>query len=78
MKRTFLLGAAVAVVVVPWLTSHSAGQDAKTLSADQLAARHPETRFGSVVEGLVHVVAHFALHRGQMSYIARLVQQPRG
>jgi hypothetical protein len=29
---------------------------------------------GSVVNALVRLVAHFALHRGQMSYIARLVQ----
>jgi uncharacterized damage-inducible protein DinB len=42
------------------------------LRAEQLTAAHPEARFGSVIEGLVHVVAHFALHRGQMSYLARL------
>src|SRR5262245_9084180 len=35
------------------------------LSAEQLAAPHPETRFGSVFKALVHLVAHFALHRGQ-------------
>jgi uncharacterized damage-inducible protein DinB len=45
------------------------------LSADQLAAPHPEKRFGTVYEALVHLVAHFALHRGQMSYIVRLVKQ---
>ena len=45
------------------------------LSAEQLAAPHPETRFGTVYEALVHLVAHFALHRGQMSYIARLVKK---
>jgi len=43
------------------------------LGAEQLTAPHPEPRFGSVVEALVHLVAHFALHRGQMSYIARLL-----
>jgi uncharacterized damage-inducible protein DinB len=47
------------------------------LSADQLAAPHPEKRFGTVCEALVHLVAHFALHRGQMSYIARLVKPAR-
>jgi uncharacterized damage-inducible protein DinB len=46
------------------------------LSASQLAAPHPETRFGSVLKTLVHLVAHFAIHRGQMSYIARLVKAP--
>jgi uncharacterized damage-inducible protein DinB len=43
------------------------------LTAEQLAAPHPESRFGSVLNTLVHLVAHFALHRGQMSYLARLV-----
>jgi uncharacterized damage-inducible protein DinB len=45
------------------------------LSADQLAAPHPEKRFGSVLQALIHLVAHFALHRGQMSYLARLVKK---
>ena len=45
------------------------------LSAEQLAAPHPETRFGTVYETLVHLVAHFALHRGQMSYIVRLLKK---
>jgi uncharacterized damage-inducible protein DinB len=44
------------------------------LGTEQLLARHPEARFGSVVEALMHIIAHFALHRGQMSYIARLVR----
>src|SRR5215472_4730940 len=44
------------------------------LSAEQLAAPHPEARFGTVLSALVHLVAHFALHRGQISYIARLVR----
>jgi uncharacterized damage-inducible protein DinB len=46
------------------------------LAPEQLQAPHPETRFGSVLDTLVHLVAHFALHRGQMSYLVRLVQQP--
>jgi len=44
------------------------------LSAEQLAAPHPEARFGSVFQALVHLLAHFALHRGQMSYLVRLVK----
>lgn len=44
------------------------------LSAEQLAAPHPEQRFGTVYEALVHLVAHFALHRGQMSYLVRLLK----
>jgi hypothetical protein len=47
------------------------------LSAEQLAAPHPDVRFGSVLETLAHLVGHFALHRGQMSYITRLVEQKR-
>src|SRR5262249_39968971 len=42
------------------------------LSAEQLAAPHPEARFGVVMNALVHLLGHFALHRGQMSYIVRL------
>ncbi len=45
------------------------------LTAEQLAAAHPEARLGVVLRALTHLVAHFALHRGQMSYIARLVQK---
>ncbi len=44
------------------------------LSAEQLAAPHPTERFGEVVNALLHLVSHFALHRGQMSYIARLAR----
>src|SRR5438445_7544776 len=43
------------------------------LSAERLAAPHPEKRFGTVLTTLVHLVAHFALHRGQISYIVRLL-----
>src|SRR6516225_266298 len=46
-----------------------------SLTADQLAAPHPESRFGSVFNTLLHLVAHFALHRGQMSYIVRLLKK---
>lgn len=45
------------------------------LSAEQLAAPHPDARFGPVLQALVHLAGHFALHRGQMSYIVRLVKK---
>ena len=38
------------------------------------AAPHPEKRFGPVLQTLVHLTAHFALHRGQMSYIVRMLK----
>ncbi|MFL5241301.1 MAG: DinB family protein [Gemmataceae bacterium] len=44
------------------------------LTDEQLAAPFPDDRFGPVLSALLHWVSHFALHRGQMSYIARLVQ----
>jgi uncharacterized damage-inducible protein DinB len=44
------------------------------LSAEALLAKHPEARFGTVVNGLVHLVAHFAIHRGQISYLVRLLK----
>jgi uncharacterized damage-inducible protein DinB len=43
------------------------------LSEEALGKPHPEARFGSVLNTLVHLVAHFALHRGQISYIIRLL-----
>jgi uncharacterized damage-inducible protein DinB len=46
------------------------------LSEERLVGPHPESRFGSVLDTLVHLVAHFALHRGQMSYLVRLVRRP--
>ena len=45
------------------------------LTVDQLAAPHPETRFGPVMNGLIHLVTHFAIHRGQMSYLVRLLKK---
>ncbi len=44
------------------------------LSAERLAGPHPEVRFGTVLEALLHLTMHFALHRGQMSYIVRLLK----
>ena len=44
------------------------------LSAEALAAPHPTERFGDVLNTLVHLVSHFALHRGQMSYIGRVAR----
>jgi DinB superfamily len=44
------------------------------LTAEQLAAPHPTERFGAVINALLFVTSHFALHRGQLSYLARLVR----
>src|SRR5262249_50143897 len=48
-------------------------QVVEKLSAERLTETHPHSKFGTVLKALVHLVAHFALHRGQMSYIVRLV-----
>jgi uncharacterized damage-inducible protein DinB len=45
----------------------------EALPAERLTEAHPDTQMGTVVNALVRLVEHFALHRGQMSYIARLV-----
>jgi uncharacterized damage-inducible protein DinB len=45
------------------------------LSAEQLAAPHPEARLGLVMNALMHLTTHFAIHRGQMSYIVRLLKR---
>jgi uncharacterized damage-inducible protein DinB len=47
------------------------------LSADQLVAPFPDAKFGATTKALVHFVSHFALHRGQMTYLARLVQKEK-
>lgn len=49
------------------------GKVVRQLDETQLTAPHPEARLGTVLQALLHLVAHFALHRGQMSYISRLV-----
>jgi uncharacterized damage-inducible protein DinB len=43
------------------------------LSAEQLVAPFPEPKFGNTMKALTHLVGHFALHRGQVTYLARLV-----
>jgi uncharacterized damage-inducible protein DinB len=43
------------------------------LTAEQLTAGHPDESMGTVMNALVRLVAHFAIHRGQMSYIVRLL-----
>jgi uncharacterized damage-inducible protein DinB len=50
------------------------GRLVSALTPEQLAANHPEARLGNVTNALVHLVAHFAIHRGQISYIVRLVK----
>jgi uncharacterized damage-inducible protein DinB len=47
------------------------------LTEQQLVAPHPEPRFGSVLKALIHLVNHFALHRGQMSYLIRLIKSAK-
>ncbi len=47
------------------------------LDAERLAGPHPEARFANVLDALVFLVAHFAIHRGQMSYLVRLVKMDR-
>jgi uncharacterized damage-inducible protein DinB len=49
-----------------------------SLDSEQLAAPHPEARLGIVMNALIHLLGHFALHRGQMSYIVRLVKKDLG
>lgn len=44
------------------------------LDAARLASPHPEARLGGVMQAMLHLVVHFALHRGQMSYIVRLLK----
>jgi uncharacterized damage-inducible protein DinB len=45
----------------------------RDLPAERFAQPHPDAQMGTVANALVRLVGHFALHRGQMSYIGRLV-----
>jgi hypothetical protein len=45
----------------------------ESLDAGRLAEQHPEPHLGQVLSGLVRLVSHFAIHRGQISYIVRLL-----
>lgn len=49
----------------------------ESLPEGRFAEPHPDAQMGTVANALVRLVAHFALHRGQMSYISRLVAGPR-
>jgi uncharacterized damage-inducible protein DinB len=66
VKDELLLGLDDAVKAFKDVTSR--------LTPDQLTTAHPEARFGTVLQTLVHLVSHFAIHRGQMTYIARMVK----
>jgi uncharacterized damage-inducible protein DinB len=46
----------------------------ESLPPERFPEAHPDPQMGTVANALVRLVAHFALHRGQLSYIARLVQ----
>jgi uncharacterized damage-inducible protein DinB len=45
------------------------------LGPERLTAPHPEERFRTVLKALVSLVAHFAVHRGQISYLVRLLKK---
>jgi uncharacterized damage-inducible protein DinB len=47
----------------------------RATTAESLLAPHPEARFGTVLNALLTLLTHFAVHRGQLSYIRRLVEQ---
>src|SRR5262245_52868657 len=44
------------------------------LSGERLVEGHPDAHMGTVINALARMVVHFALHRGQMSYISRMVR----
>jgi hypothetical protein len=50
----------------------------ESLPPERFTEPHPDTRMGTVANALVRLVAHFGIHRGQMSYIARLVNPAKG
>jgi hypothetical protein len=44
------------------------------LPPERFGQPHPDAPMGTVANALVRLLAHFSLHRGQLSYIARLVK----
>ncbi|MFO0879299.1 MAG: DUF664 domain-containing protein [Gemmataceae bacterium] len=48
-------------------------QVVESLDAEQLTAAHPDAPMGSNLNALVKMLVHFAVHRGQISYLVRLV-----
>jgi hypothetical protein len=53
------------------------GRVVEALSASRLSEAHPDAQMGTVLQSLIRMVLHFSLHRGQLSYIARLVHPPQ-
>jgi uncharacterized damage-inducible protein DinB len=47
----------------------------QTTSPEALLTGHPEARFGTILNAFLTLLTHFAVHRGQISYIRRLVEQ---
>lgn len=45
----------------------------ESLTEDQLTQPHPDAQMGTVLNALVKMLVHFAVHRGQMSYLVRKV-----
>jgi hypothetical protein len=50
-------------------------QVVEPMSGERLRSPYPENLYPTVLDGLIGLVAHFALHRGQISYIARLAKR---
>ena len=44
----------------------------ESLPPERFTQPHPDAQMGTIANALVRLVAHFALHRGQLSYISRL------
>ena len=43
------------------------------LPEERFTPPHPDAQMGTVIHALVRLLGHFALHRGQMTYVSRLV-----
>ncbi len=69
-KETALAGLAAAVAEF--------NEAVRSCDAARFLAAHPEARFGTVLNALLTLLTHFAVHRGQLSYIRRMVEQGMG
>jgi len=47
----------------------------RTMPAGRLMEPHPDASMGSVLEAFFKMLTHFAVHRGQMSYIVKMVKK---
>lgn len=50
-------------------------QVVRTMPAERMTEPHPDASMGTVLEAFFKMLTHFAVHRGQMSYIMKMLKK---